>query len=101
MWQPAQVPPITEDAIRKQAMAWAQQAGWTVLFADCQVRIAPSEDLTRTDPPDAWLVHMLAQPLYNSTLERPMPLACRVQLIEGELCGISLDEPSDRTPYLC
>lgn len=100
MWQPAQVPPITEDAIRKQAMAWARQAGWTVLFADCQASGTTSEGLTQTDASDAWLVHMLAQPFYNPAIERPMPLDCRVLLIEGELCGISLDEPSDRTPYL-
>ena len=90
MWQPAQVPQTREDAIRKQAMAWARQAGWAVLFADCQVHVASSEGLTRTDAPDVWLVHMLAQPLYNPSLERPMPLACRVQLIEGELSASSL-----------
>lgn len=100
MSQAAQDPQITEDAIRKQAMAWARQAGWIVLFADCQVRIAASEALTQTGAPDAWQVHMLAQPLYNAQLQRPMPLACRVQLIESALCGVSLYEPSDRAPYL-
>lgn len=100
MWQPSQVPTISEDEIRKHALAQAQQVGWIVLAADCQVQIAASAALSQTGAPDAWLVHMQAQPFYNAQLQRPMPLACRVQLIEGTLCGVSLYEPSDRKPYL-
>lgn len=100
MWQPAQVPRVSEDEIRKQALAQAQQVGWIVLASDCQVQMAASEALTQTGAPDAWLVHMQAQPRYNAALQRPMPLACRVQLIEGCLCGVSLYEPSERRRYL-
>lgn len=71
-----------------------------MLFADCQMRFSPSVAWTQTGAPDTWWVQMLGQPLYTPTLERPMSLAWRVQLIAGVLSCISREEPSNRSPYL-
>lgn len=95
---------ISDDQIIEQALACTRRSGWTVLLADCRVQSAASEALTQPGlsrgAPDAWIVHMWAHPHANATLLKPMPLACRVQLLDGRLCAVNLYEPSDREPYL-
>jgi hypothetical protein len=94
---------ITNERIIEQAITCAGRSGWTVLVADCRVQVAAAEGQTPRGAPDAsdaWFVSMWAQPLLNMTLRKPMPLGCRVQLLEGRLYAVSLYEPSGRTAYL-
>lgn len=100
MQERPQIPQVADEQILNQAIAWAQRAGWVVQIADCSVRIVSTDAWRATGAADDWIVQMYAQPAYNATLERPMPLACRVQLIEGRVCATNLYEPSDRKPYL-
>jgi hypothetical protein len=115
--QPAEV---SDGQIIEQALACTSRSGWTVQSADCRVQRTASEALThealthealthealthealtQRGTPDAWMVYMWAQPHVNATLLKPMPLGCRVQLLDGRLCAVNLYEPSDREPYL-
>lgn len=90
---------ITDDQIIAVALNAARLSGWMVATADCRVQVAASESRSRGGEPDAWLVQMWALPSYNAVLQSQMPLACRVELIEGVLCGVSVYEPADRKRY--